>query len=190
MIVPILFVLLFIGIGTGKVQNEDFVASMSRTGDPAELLKGTLYYAIWITIVTVLWFYMPSSGPLDANPMAFVIIGCVAGGDGLADIIGRKFGGDKKFGIGGAEKTVLGSIGMFIGCFLFSIILIAIFSFEVGTFDLATILLPIIIISLVATIVEVLSPPNLDNWTVPIIVIVMAVILNFIGMWPFALLTL
>jgi hypothetical protein len=80
MVVPILFVLLFIGIGTGKVQNEDFVVSMSRSGDPAELLKGTLYYAIWITVVTVLWFYVPSTGLVDANPMALVILGCVAGG--------------------------------------------------------------------------------------------------------------
>nr|MDO8099756.1 hypothetical protein [Candidatus Njordarchaeota archaeon] len=43
MIVPILFALLFIAIGTGKLKNESFVASMSRSGKPAELLKGTLY---------------------------------------------------------------------------------------------------------------------------------------------------
>ncbi|MFW9844537.1 MAG: phosphatidate cytidylyltransferase, partial [Candidatus Thorarchaeota archaeon] len=125
LIVPLLFVLLFVGIGTGRVVNEAFVGSMSRSGDPAELLKGTLYYALMICIVTVLWFYAPSG-----NPMAFIILGCLAGGDGLADVIGRKFGGEKKFGFGGAEKTVAGSIGMFLGSFLFSYIMIAIFSLE------------------------------------------------------------
>jgi dolichol kinase len=186
MIVPILFVLLFVGIGTGRVKNDAFVASMSRSGDPGELLKGTLYYAIMIVIVTVLWFYIP------ANPMAFVILGCLAGGDGLADVIGRKYGGERKFGIGGAEKTVAGSIGMFIGSFLFSYILIAIFSLELAAFNLVALFIPILGISLVATIVEAISPPNLDNWTVPIIVIVTVVLLTYLipAWWPYALLTI
>jgi dolichol kinase len=186
MIVPILFVLLFVGIGTGKVENEAFVASMSRSGNPRELLKGTLYYAIMIVLVTLLWFYIP------ANPMAFVVLGCLAGGDGLADVIGRKYGGERKFGLGGAEKTVAGSIGMFIGSFLFSYILIAIFSLELAAFDLVALFLPILVISLVATIVEAISPPNLDNWTVPIAVIVMVVLfINLVPLWwPFALLTI
>ncbi|MDH4214395.1 MAG: hypothetical protein OEV85_10770 [Candidatus Thorarchaeota archaeon] len=187
LIVPVLFVLLFVGIGTGKVVNEAFVGSMSRSGDPKELLKGTLYYALIICIVTLLWFYSPAG-----NPTAFVILGCLAGGDGLADVIGRKFGGAKKFGIGGAEKTIAGSIGMLIGSFLFSYILIAIFSLEYAAFDLVLLFLPVLVISIVATIVEALTPKNLDNWTVPIAVIV--VILLFINLipawWPFALLTI
>lgn len=186
MIVPILFVLLFAGIGTGKVKNEAFVASMSRSGDPKELLKGTLYYAIMIVIVTILWFNYP------ATPLAFVIFGCLAGGDGLADIIGRKYGGNKKFGIGGAEKTVAGSIGMFFGSFLFSYILIAIFSMEIAAFNLADLFLPILVISLVAMIVEALTPKNLDNWTVPIAVIVMVALFIYLmpAWWPFALLSI
>jgi len=179
-------VLLFIGIGSGKVKNEAFVASMSRSGDPRELLRGTLYYAIMIVIVTVLWFYVP------ANPMAFVILGCLAGGDGLADVIGRKYGGERKFGIGGAEKTIAGSIGMFLGSFLFSYILIAIFSLEFAVFNLVTLLLPILVISLVATFVEAISPPNLDNWTVPIVVIVVVALFIYLvpAWWPFSLLTI
>ena len=186
MIVPVLFVLLFVGIGSGRVENEAFVASMSRSGDPGELLKGTLYYAIMIVVVTLLWFYIP------ANPMAFVILGCLAGGDGLADVIGRKYGGERKFGIGGAEKTVAGSVGMFIGSFLFSYILIAIFSLELAVFDLVALFLPILVISLGATIVEAFSPPNLDNWTVPIAVIVMVVLFIYLVpvWWPFTLLTI
>lgn len=186
MVVPVLFVLLFVGIGSGKVKNDAFVASMSRSGDPRELLRGTLYYAIMIVLVTLLWFYVP------ANPTAFVILGCLAGGDGLADVIGRKYGGERKFGIAGAEKTVAGSIGMFIGSFLFSYILIAIFSLELAAFDLVALFLPILVISLVVTIVEAISPPNLDNWTVPIAVIVMVVLFIYLVpvWWPLSLFTI
>jgi len=187
LIVPILFVLLFVGIGTGKVKNEAFVGSMSRSGEASELLKGTLYYALIICIVTLLWFYSPAG-----NPTAFVILGCLAGGDGLADVIGRKYGGTKKFGFGGAEKTVAGSIGMLIGSFLFSYVLIAIFSLEYVTFNLALLFLPVLVISIVATIVEAISPKNLDNWTVPIAVFLVIVLFSYLipAWWPFALLTL
>jgi dolichol kinase len=187
LIVPLLFVLLFVGIGTGKVINEAFVGSMSRSGDPAELLKGTLYYAIMICVVTILWFYAPAG-----NPMAFIILGCLAGGDGLADVIGRKYGGERKFGIGGAEKTVAGSFGMFLGSFLFSYILIAIFSLEFATFDLVALLIPVLVLSLVATIVEALTPKNLDNWTVPIVVFIVIVLFAYLVplWWPFSLVTI
>jgi dolichol kinase len=187
LIVPLLFVLLFVGIGTGKVVNEAFVGSMSRSGDPAELLKGTLYYAIMICVVTVLWFYAPAG-----NPIAFILLGCLAGGDGLADVIGRKYGGDRKFGIGGAEKTIAGSFGMFLGSFLFSYILIAIFSLEFASFDLVALLVPVLVLSLVATIVEALTPKNLDNWTVPIIVFIVIVLFAYLVplWWPFSLVTI
>jgi len=189
-VVPLLFVLLFFGIGTGRVKNEAFVSSMSRSGDPSELLKGTLYYAIWMVIVVLLWFYVPVNGVENANPLAIVLIGCLAGGDGLADIIGRKYGGAKKFGVKGAQKTLAGSIGMLFGCLVFSYVLLLVFSVEVLTFSLTVLWLPVLIISVLATIVEALSPPNMDNWTVPITVIFAAIALSYVGFWPFALLTI
>jgi dolichol kinase len=191
LLVPLMFTLLFLGIGTGKIVNEDFVKSMSRSGDPKELLGGTLYYVVLFSIVTILWFYVPVTGIAGATPMAAVIVGCLAGGDGLADIIGRKYGGDRKFGVGGAEKTAAGSFGMFIGSFLFSIVLTGIYSLEIG-FDLFALIIPILVISLVATVVEAITPKGLDNWTVPIIVIVMITLFfYFIPVWwPFPLFTL
>lgn len=192
LIVPILFIVQFVAIGTGKMKDEAFVRSMSRSGDPAELLKGTLYYAIMILIVTLFWFYLPSSGSDNANPGAFVILGCLAGGDGLADIIGRKYGGDKKFGIWGAEKTIIGSISMFLGSFFFSYGIIALFSIGIPTFDLGILILPILIISIVVTLVEAISPPNMDNLTIPISVIIMIVIFSQLipTWWPFPIISL
>ena len=186
-IVPLLFVLQFVAIGTGLMKNESFVASMSRTGDPRELLEGTLYYSIVMVLMTFFWFYVPSTGIENANPTALLIIGCVSGGDGLADIIGRKFGGEKKFGIKGSEKTIIGSIGMLVGSILVSSILVLIFSLEVPQFNLITLILPIIVVSIVATVVEALSPKGIDNFTIFLAVIFVILILEFgfPEFWPF-----
>jgi len=187
-IVPLLFVLQFVAIGTGVMKNESFVASMSRTGDPRELLEGTLYYSIVMVLMTFFWFYVPSTGIENANPTALLIIGCVSGGDGLADIIGRKFGGEKKFGIKGSEKTIIGSIGMLVGSILVSSILVLIFSLEVPQFNLITLILPIIVVSIVATVVEALSPKGIDNFTIFLAVVFVILILEFgfPEFWPFA----
>ena len=190
-VVPLLFVLQFVAIGTGVMKNESFVASMSRTGDPRELLQGTLYYAIVMVLMTFFWFYVPSTGIANANPTALLIIGCVSGGDGLADIIGRKFGGDKKFGIMGSEKTIIGSIAMLFGSILVCSILVLIFSLEVSNFNsnftIATLILPIIVVSIVATIVEALSPKGTDNFTIFLAVILLVLVLEFLfpEFWPF-----
>ncbi|MFW9823085.1 MAG: diacylglycerol/polyprenol kinase family protein [Candidatus Thorarchaeota archaeon] len=181
MIVPILFVLQFIAIGTGKMKNESFVASMSRTGDPKELLGGTLYYAIIMVIITIFWFYFPE------NPTSLILIGCLSGGDGLADIIGRKYGGDKKFGIMGSTKTFIGTLAMFFGSFFSSITLVLIFSIVVPTMNIFTLITPITFISVVTTIVEALSPKGIDNWTISVVVVVMALLFSTLApeFWPF-----
>ena len=186
-IVPLLFVLQFVAIGTGFMKNESFVVSMSRTGDPRELLEGTLYYSIVMVLMTFFWFYVPSTGIENANPTALLIIGCVSGGDGLADIIGRKFGGEKKFGIKGGEKTIIGSIGMLIGSILVSSILVLIFSVEVPHFNIVTLILPIIVVSIVATVVEALSPKGIDNFTIFLAVVIVILILEFgfPDFWPY-----
>jgi dolichol kinase len=192
MIVPLLFVIQFVAIGTGKMQNEDFVRSMSRSGDPRELLGGTLYYAFMMVVVGILWFYVPSDGNLaNATPLALIVFGCLAGGDGFADVIGRKYGGDSKFGIGGAEKTLAGVIGMFIGSFLFSFVLVFLFSIEVATFSVVDLILPIVVVSLVATIVEAITPKGFDNLTISIAAIVMVLLLPYLGLfWPYPMFSL
>ena len=190
-IVPLIFVLQFVMIGTGKSQNEDFVRSMSRSGDPRELLGGTLYYAFLMVVIGILWFYVPPDGNLAAaTPLALIVFGCLAGGDGFADVIGRKYGGDKKFGIGGAEKTLAGVIGMFIGSFLFSFVLVFLFSIEVATFSIVGLLIPILIVSIVSTIVEAITPKGLDNLTITIAAIIVVLILPFLGLWPYPMFSL
>ena len=192
MIVPLLFVIQFAAIGTGKMQNEDFVRSMSRSGDPKELLGGTLYYAFMMVVIGILWFYVPPDGNLaNATPLALIVFGCLAGGDGFADVIGRKYGGESKFGIGGAEKTFAGVIGMFIGSFLFSFVLVFLFSIEVATFSIVDLILPIVVVSLIMTIVEAITPKGIDNLTISIAAIIVVLLLPTLGLfWPYPMFSL
>ena len=181
LIVPGFFIFAFVMIGTGRMNNENMVKSMSRTGDPKELLGGTLHYAIIMVIFSILWFYSP------ANPTSLIIVGCLAGGDGIADVVGRKYGGEKKFGLGGSRKTLIGSLGMFIGSFISSIILVLIFSIAVPEFTVALLIVPILIISAVATVVEALAPKGHDNWMifVSVIIAILIIWLAIPDMWPF-----
>ena len=179
MFVPLAFIVQFAAIGFGLRQDEAFVKSMSRSGDPKELLGGTLHYAIVMFLCTILFFNAGGDAG-NGNPAALCILGAVAGGDGLADIIGRRFGGPRKFGIGGAQKTVVGSIGMFAGSVITIWILTAIFG---SGLNLAT----IIILSLLATIVEALTPKGIDNFTVAAAVFIGILILGSVAadLWPF-----
>jgi dolichol kinase len=187
LIVPLFFVLQFVAIGTGRIQNQDFVDSMSRSGDPKELLGGTLYYAFLMIVFCITSFYVGDPLYASTTPLAIVVFACLAGGDGLADVIGRKYGGEKKFGIMGSERTLAGTIGMFIGSFLFMFVLMFFFSFEIAAWNPIPLLVPLLVISLIATIVEALSPKGLDNWTVPIVVAILMIFIVYIfPVWTFA----
>ncbi len=183
-VVPLIFVLMFYAIGSGKMKNEAFVDSMSRSGDAKELLRGTLDYAAILLLVTLVWFFEPLEASAGAVPIALIVFGCLAGGDGFADIIGRKFGKHKY-----SEKSVEGSIGMFVGSMLFCLILVGIFSLSISAWDLSEFILPLVVFSIVATIVEAVSPKNLDNWMVAVSVLVVMALLNWLtpDFWPYTL---
>ena len=81
-------------------------------------------------------------------------------GDGLAALIGTRFK-SKEFKIFGNKKSLLGCITMFVVC----MIVISITTLCFGQFSI----LKVVAISLIATIIEALSPMGLDNLTVPIL---------------------
>lgn len=176
MLVPLAFILQFTAIGFGLRKDEAFVNSMSRSGDPKELLGGTLHYAIVMLLCALCFFNAGNNN----NPTALYIFGALAGGDGLADVIGRRYGGNWTFGVGGAQKTVAGTLAMFLGSVLVIAILTAIF----GTgMKLVTILL----LSLLATLVEALTPRGLDNYTIALAVFLGILLLRTVApaLWPY-----
>jgi len=183
-IVPLAFIIQFAAIGLGWRKDEAFVKSMSRSGDPRELLGGTMHYAVVMLIVVLLFF--TNGDPASAFvPSAMIILGALAGGDGLADIIGRRYGG-KSFGVGGSTKTLAGSIAMFVGSFVMSMALLAVFSLR-QSFGPGVLLLPVLLLSLLATLVEAFSPKGLDNYTIPTAVLIGILLLAWLApnLWSF-----
>ncbi|KAK4760366.1 hypothetical protein SAY87_005259 [Trapa incisa] len=74
-------------VGLGIIKDEATVKSMSRFGDYRELLKGPLYYATTITLACAVYW--------KTSPVGIAVICNLCAGDGLADIVGRRYGHHK-----------------------------------------------------------------------------------------------
>ncbi|KAI7838586.1 hypothetical protein COHA_007657 [Chlorella ohadii] len=160
-VVPALNGVRLLLIGNGIVKDERAVMAMSRSGDPAELLRGPLYYVIVLMAVTSLYW--------RGSPVGLIVASLMCGGDGLADIVGRRFGKGNPLPWN-PEKSWAGSAAMFLGGLGMSLGLITLFS-SLGYFecDMPGMALTVAAISLVATGVESL-PVNQsidDNLSVP-----------------------
>lgn len=182
-LVPLAFIIQFAAIGLGLRKDEAFVNSMSRSGNPRELLGGTLHYAIVMLLTTLLFFEVGGPGRL-VNPAALLILGCLAGGDGLADVIGRRYGGRRTFGVGGATKTVAGTAAMFVGSVVLSLALAAVFAAG-GELSLGALLLPLLLLSALATVAEALTPKGIDNYTIAAAVFLGVLLLSATALWRF-----
>jgi dolichol kinase len=117
------------------------------------------------------------------QPWGLVIIMTVAWGDGIAPIAGRYFGKHKYRSLGGVEKTLEGSLGMFFASIFFSYLVVFIFGIVQGENWLFGQTWPwlwgkIIILVLIGTIVEGLSPTDIDNLMVPLAMIIAASAFN------------
>ncbi|XP_078181590.1 phosphatidate cytidylyltransferase family protein isoform X2 [Carex rostrata] len=98
-------------LGLGLCKNDAMVKSMSRFGNYRELLKGPLYYACTITLATsLLW---------RTSPIAIALICNLCAGDGVADIVGRRFG-NKKLPYN-SSKSYAGTTSMVLAGFIASI---------------------------------------------------------------------
>uniref|UniRef100_A0A6N2L477 Phytol kinase n=1 Tax=Salix viminalis TaxID=40686 RepID=A0A6N2L477_SALVM len=98
-------------IGSGMWKDEATVKSMSRFGDHRELLKGPLYYVLTITGACAIYW--------RTSPIAIAAICNLCAGDGMADIVGRRFGRQKI--PYNKNKSVAGSAAMAISGFVASV---------------------------------------------------------------------
>jgi phytol kinase len=145
---------LLIQKGLFAADDDQAVKTMTRTGDKRELLKGTLYFVIVAMICGTLYYKQP------AGVMAMAMLGW---GDGLAPIIGTRYGKIKYHIL--SDKSVEGSLAFLVGSLcagLFFVHLIVPESFDATK---------IIIIALIATVVEGVSPKEVDNLTIPVAVV-------------------
>ncbi len=67
-----------------KKKPSGLVAAISRSGNPAEVLRGPLIYVVILLLSTVLFW--------RTNVVGLVAVSQMAAGDGMADIVGRRFG--------------------------------------------------------------------------------------------------
>lgn len=117
---------------------------------------GTIYYALSTLFLTYVSFQPGSS--LLIGGVGLLVMGY---GDGLASLVGRKWG-KHPFQIFQAKKSLEGSATMFVVSFM---VLYAYLTFATGSAALMLCLL----VALVATLVEAISPWGLDNILVPLI---------------------
>jgi phytol kinase len=157
--VPLAVTLQFAAVGFGFIDDPAAVKAMSRSGDRREILQGPVYYGLVFVFATlVFWRH---------SPVGMLALMILCGGDGLADIIGRRWGQRRL--PWASDKSWAGSTAMLLGSFGFGLGMIALFNLW-GDFSPALALgqstAAVLIVTLVATGVESLPAAGIDNITV------------------------
>ena len=163
-LVPLLITLQFVLVGLGLIKDEASVKAMSRSGDRREILRGPLFYGIVFVIMTLVYW--------KNSPVGIIALMLMCGGDGLADILGRRVVSARLPWNKG--KSVVGSLGMFIGGWLLAVLVIAIYV-PIGTLPgpFEYYLLPVSVIALLGMIVESLPLKDIDNLTVTLAAVIL-----------------
>ena len=104
--VPALNALRLVAIGTGALGDEDAAKAVSRSGRRDEVLRGPLYYVLVLLLATLACW--------RDSPVGAVALGTMCGGDGLADIVGRRLGKGNALPFN-PQKSAAGSVAMFVG---------------------------------------------------------------------------
>lgn len=147
--------------GISLVPDEGLIKSVTRQGKPEELLRGPLFYVLVLILCAIVFW--------RESPIGMVSLAMMCGGDGIADIMGRRFGTLKI--PYNQQKSWAGSISMFLFGFLVSISMLYYFSaFGYIKLDGMWTLERVALISLVATVVESLPITETldDNISVPL----------------------
>jgi phytol kinase len=159
-LVPLLITIQFVLVGTGILKDDAAVQAMTRTGNPREILRGPLFYGIVFVLLTVIYW--------KDSPIGITALMMMCGGDGVADIVGRRVKSPKLFW--SSEKSVAGSLSVFTGGALLAALILSIYV-NVGIFPgpFGNYTLPIIWIALGAMLVESLPFKDIDNVTLTVI---------------------
>lgn len=162
-LVPLLITVQFILVGIGIIRDQAAVESMSRSGDRREILRGPLYYGIVFVLLTALYWY--------ETPTGIVALMLMSGGDGLADVLGRRFGRTPL--PWNKAKTLMGSLGMFLGGWLFVAGVLAVYV-SLGLFPQPwnSYLPGVTLVAFAGTLVESLPFKDIDNLTIPLTAII------------------
>ena len=156
-LMPFVWVLLFLSKGLSNDTDDPAVKTMTRTGDPRELLRGPLMFACMMVILGLTLFNHLS---------AVIALGMLAWGDGLAPYFGGKYG-RKKYKTFGSEKSYIGSFTVFVAGIIGSLLMIMVTGVGEG-YHLGLLAGT----AAVVTLIEALSPRDVDNILIPVGVLV------------------
>ena len=137
----------------------DIVDAISRGGGRKEALQGPLVYTVMLFMGTFIWF--------RDSPAGVVGIAQMAAGDGLADIVGRRYGTVKwPFA---PQKSVAGTAAFIVAATTVTTLLLLLYSAtgSLPVYSLETLLPRVAFISVLCSAVE-LAPIWEDNVSVPL----------------------
>jgi len=164
-LVPLLITAQFALIGLGIIRDDAAVQAMSRSGDRREILRGPLFYGIAFVVLTILYW--------KDTPTGMVALMLLCGGDGIADLVGRRWG--KHPLPWSPQKTWEGSLAVFLGGWVLAAAVLAVYV-AAGVFPApwTAYLAPLTAIALAATLIESLPLHEVDNLTVPLVAALIA----------------
>ncbi|MEN8171259.1 MAG: phosphatidate cytidylyltransferase [Chloroflexota bacterium] len=167
-LVPFAITIQFVMIGMGILKDDAAVKAMSRSGDRREILRGPLFYGLVFVLVTLIFW--------KDNPIGIIALMLMCGGDGIADVVGRKIKSPKLFW--SRQKSIAGSLGVLMGGWLLSAFVIAVFVSRgvfAGPFNIYAV--PILIIAFAGMLVESLPFRDVDNLTIALAAIIVGYML-------------
>jgi phytol kinase len=157
--IPFLITVQFALIGTGILKDEASVQAMSRTGDRREILRGPLIYGVVFVALTLIFW--------KDSPIGITALMLMCGGDGIADIVGRRVPSPKL--PWSRKKSWAGSASVLVGGFILAAFILWIYiSARVFPGPFSGYLVPLAILALTAAAVESLPFRDVDNLTVPL----------------------
>ena len=166
--VPFLITVQFAFIGLGIIKDEASVRAMSRSGDRHEILRGPLFYGIAFVVLTLVFW--------RDTPTGIIALMLLCGGDGIADLVGRRIPSPKL--AWSPNKSVVGTLSVLIGGFILATFIVWIYvSARVFSGPFSGYLLPIALLSLTAAAVESLPQRDVDNITLPLAVVLVGMLI-------------
>lgn len=167
-LVPLLITVQFALIGFGIIKDDASVQAMSRTGDRREILRGPLFYGIVFVVLTLLFW--------RDTPIGMIALMLLCGGDGIADVVGRRVPSPKL--PWSREKSWAGSISVLLGGFVLATFILWIYvSARVFPGPFSGYLAPLAFLSLTAAAVESLPHRDVDNITLPLAVVLVGLLI-------------
>lgn len=159
--IAVVWNVLFLVRGFTGSSEDTAVKTMTRTGNPKELLLGPLFFTLVMDYIGIFHF-MTFTG--------VVVMGYLGWGDGLAPYIGKNYG-THRYKLLGREKSIEGSITVFLVGFLGTLLLyLLVFSSVPSVGKLGWMML----FGILATIIEAVSPPDVDNLLIPLVILVIS----------------